>query len=350
MSVQFQYAGLPPAMARKMEAQGMPTIPQNASPDGQALPQVPAPQGMQMPQVPQMQQQQRGLPSIQQYMPQGMQGMQSGNPYMPQGMQASQPGTNPYMPNAANQYMPQGMQDQNSTVFNNIMQQMSQSGQGRRQAPQGNNMGMGQQDVDNPGGGGSGTKHSGLGSLSAKYESNGRADVIANNKGDLGGASYGAYQLSTTSGNAKAFANQYGGSLKGKSPGTAAFNAAWKAEAKKNPEGFLQAQHAYIQKTHYAPSVSNIKQKTGLDVSKMSKALQDVVWSVGVQHGTGGAGNLFRNAGVKSGMSDAQIIRAVYKERKNVAKYFGGSPKNIRDGVYNRFVQEEKQALAMLGV
>jgi len=50
-------------------------------------------------------------------------------------------------------------------------------------------------------------------------------------------------------------------------------------------------------------------------------------------------------------LTDAEIIRAVYAERgrDDGAAYFRSSTENIRAGVMNRFRQEERDALAMLG-
>lgn len=190
---------------------------------------------------------------------------------------------------------------------------------------------------------------SSLGSLSAKYESSGNPGTIANNKGDIGGKSYGTYQLTKASGHAQKFADKYGGALKGLKAGTTAFDNAWKAEAKKNPEKFKNAQHGYIASNHYQPAVNSIKKSTGIDASKFSVALQNVVWSVGVQHGAGGASNVFKNAGVKPGMSEKEIINRVYTERSKVNKYFASSSASIKKSVANRFAQEKKQALSMLG-
>src|SRR5699024_423611 len=81
-------------------------------------------------------------------------------------------------------------------------------------------------------------------------------------------------------------------------PGSASFTSAWKALANKDPEGFGAAQREYVGESHYKPAVSNIQQKTGLDVSTRSQAVQEVAWSAGVQHGQAGAGTLFSNAGV----------------------------------------------------
>jgi hypothetical protein len=188
-----------------------------------------------------------------------------------------------------------------------------------------------------------------LGSLSSRYESNGNPAIIARTKGDLGGASYGTYQLTTSSGHAQSFASSYGGSLKGKKAGTSAFDQAWKAEAKKNPAKFKAAQHSYIQNKHYQPAANKFQSITGINLSKMPKAVADMVWSIGVQHGAGGASSIFKNAGVKAGMSATTIISKVYNERMKVNKYFSSSPQSIKNGVLNRFKNELSDALKMLG-
>lgn len=188
----------------------------------------------------------------------------------------------------------------------------------------------------------------GLGSLSAKYESNGNPGTIARTKGDIGGASYGTYQLTTASGHATKFANAYGGALKGLKAGTSAFDNAWKAEAKKNPEKFKQAQHDYIKRTHYDPASNAFKSVTGIDVNKLPLGVQNMIWSIGVQHGTGGARNIFKSAGVKAGDSASTIIKKVYNERMKVNTYFKSSPQNIKNSVYNRFKKEMQEALKQI--
>jgi hypothetical protein len=167
----------------------------------------------------------------------------------------------------------------------------------------------------------------GLGSLSAKYESGSQGGgAVANNAGDQGGASYGKYQLTKNSGHAQAFAYSYGGKLKGKTPGTKAFDAAWKAEFAANPTKFTDAQHDYIQDKHYKPAVSAAQKATGINFAGQPKAVQDMLWSIGVQHGAGGTGSIFRNAGIKKSDSSETIIRKVYAERMKVDKYFSSSP------------------------
>lgn len=187
-----------------------------------------------------------------------------------------------------------------------------------------------------------------FGSLSRKYESNGNPGTVARTKGDLGGASYGSYQLTTTSGHAQKFANSYGGALKGLKAGTTAFDNAWKSEASKNSKAFNNAQHNYIQSNHYEPAANRFQSITGIKLDTMPKAVKDMVWSIGVQHGAGGAATIFKNSGVKAGMKAASIITNVYKERMKVDKYFSSSPKNIKNSVLKRFRNEMQDALNML--
>jgi hypothetical protein len=196
-----------------------------------------------------------------------------------------------------------------------------------------------------------------LGVLSAKYESNGNPATISTGTGDLGGKSYGTYQFASKTGSLLAFVNSlkatnpdmynqlYGAYTKGGIGFGANFDAAWKAIAAKNPAAFESVQHDYIQKQYYNPASDKLKE-IGLDLSKHSPALQDVVWSTAVQHGVNGAINLFKKIDLSG--TDADIINRLYDERSNVGKYFSGSSSAVQAGVKNRFAQERKDALAML--
>lgn len=200
------------------------------------------------------------------------------------------------------------------------------------------------------------SKGGGVGSLSMKYESNGNPGTVANNPGDIGGASYGSYQIATNTGTMKSFlsfvkqvAPKVAAVLTG-NPGTAAFNAAWKKVSSSNPKAFENLQHAFIKSSHYEPVVKRLAD-SGLNLSNRSKALQDVVWSTAVQHGVGGATTVIKNAlAGNPGMSDEQLIRRIYAERGagNGQKYFGSSSDSVRRSVVGRFQNEMKDALNML--
>jgi cell wall-associated NlpC family hydrolase len=203
------------------------------------------------------------------------------------------------------------------------------------------------------GGGGNVTVGGSLGHISEKYESGGKgAGTVGWDS--TGGYSYGTYQIATKTGTMSSFMNflkskypDYHSKLvAGGSPGSSGFTSAWKALAGSDEKGFGEAQRAFIGESHYKPAVSKIKQKTGIDVSTRSQAVQELAWSAGVQHGSAGAGSLFSNAGVNADMSDEDIIKKVYAERKNVNKYFSSSTSAVKQSVLNRFNKEEQDVLS----
>lgn len=139
--------------------------------------------------------------------------------------------------------------------------------------------------------------------------------------------------------------------LSGKSPGSSAFNSAWKSLAGSNPGAFEQSQENFIKGSHYEPARSSVLKLTGVDFSKRSSALQNVLFSVSTQHGPGGAAKLIKRAGITTGMSDTEIINRIYDERSadGGSRYFGKSSPSVRSSVVNRFKSERKDALNMLG-
>ncbi|MBL8917994.1 MAG: LysM peptidoglycan-binding domain-containing protein [Myxococcaceae bacterium] len=215
-----------------------------------------------------------------------------------------------------------------------------------------------------PGDGGP-TDISRLGTLSARYESNGDPGTVSSGRGDRGGVSYGMYQFATNTGSARSFADwlgrahpQLGQRLRGLNPGTQEFSNAWRAIARDNPQAFRDAQHEYIAGRFYEPARRNVERAVpGLDFGNRSRALNDVLWSVAVQHGQGGAATIFGRALAGkdvSRMSDEELIRAVYQERGKRTRggelyYFTSSSADVQRGVANRFRNELRDALAALG-
>jgi hypothetical protein len=203
----------------------------------------------------------------------------------------------------------------------------------------------------------------GIGALSHKYESGGDPGVVANNAGDIGGQSFGMYQLSRKMGSLKTFISnldEYGGA-KGKEwqqrlnaaySSESATKSVWQAIAKEDPKGFAEAQDNYAIDKYFKPAAAAIKNATGFDVGSRSTAVQAALLSTSIQHGSGGAKNVWSAAlkGDGSGMSDADIIEAVYNERgaNNGMKYFPSSSASIRSSVVSRFKREKQDALAML--
>jgi hypothetical protein len=186
-----------------------------------------------------------------------------------------------------------------------------------------------------------------LGKTSERYESGGKgAGTVSTGKGDLGGASYGTYQLASKTGTLDKFLQQsgYGDQFKGLKPGTPEFNAKWKQVAKDDPT-FGDAQHSFIEKTHYQPQMDKLK-KDGIDLSGRGAAVKDSVWSTSVQFGGGSSliGKALKGKDIKS-MSDADIVSAIqdYKAANN-DKLFGSSSEAVRAGTLKR-AQSEKAAL-----
>lgn len=208
----------------------------------------------------------------------------------------------------------------------------------------------------------SGTQLSTLGVLSAKYESTGNPGIIANNPGDPGGKSYGAWQLASKRGSVDAFliwlkgvnydyyqqlteAKRKDGNVFG-----ANFDKTWKQIAKNDRAGFLQVQHDYIKHAYYDVAAQKLKDKYRFDISTKSPALQNVLWSTAVQHGANGAVSIFAKVfkDVGKDSSDEQIITRVYDERQKVDIYFRNCSDEVKKSVYNRFLKEKADALKML--
>lgn len=198
----------------------------------------------------------------------------------------------------------------------------------------------------------------GLGKLSEQYESGGRgATAIGNDR--TGGYSYGTYQIATKTGT---FANYMSyiqpryteiynilsaaGGNAAATAGTAEFQSTWRGLGG-NPY-FAKSQHEFIQATHFDVLARRIRRETGLDVCEHSNGLQDVVWSVAVQHGPGSniVSRAIRSVGATA--SDADIINAVYDDRSRVDVHFAKSTTEVKASVKARFDRERKVALSMI--
>ena len=208
-----------------------------------------------------------------------------------------------------------------------------------------------------------------LGSLSARYESRGNPATIGWDS--TGGFSYGTYQLAANVGVMNEFHAwlarahpdlesqlKAAGGASAARAGTDAYKAAW-AQVMGTQEG-AEVQHEYAVIAYFVPGNRRIKDRTGLDATQRSVTVQNVVWSTAIQHGAGGARNIFQRALAALGYpsnevtvlqpTDAALTRAVYAERRanNGSKYFGSSTAAVRSSVVNRFHNEEADALRSL--
>ncbi len=193
----------------------------------------------------------------------------------------------------------------------------------------------------------------GLGGMAARFES-GSAGSSAVGWDSTGGTSYGKYQIASKTGTMNKFMEHLKATnpeayarLSKAGPADAGKDGAFAQEWKKLAgEGKLaQSEHEFIKKTHYDVGAAGLKDKNLQDMLGKSKALQEVMWSTSVQHGGGGASGIF-NKVFKEGMTEQDLIKAIYAER---GTRFGSSTAQVRSSVQNRFAQEQQLALGMIG-
>lgn len=203
-----------------------------------------------------------------------------------------------------------------------------------------------------------------LGALSERYESGGRGPgTVSSGLRDPGGVSYGLYQLASRTGTAAEFINAEGVRWSrdwiGRVPGTSAFSAAWQAVAARDGAAFAEAQHAFIERTHYRPVVAAVKAKTGLDLDLRADAVRDACWSCAVQHG--GAAKILAGAvaladggaGRAAAGYDRRLVEAIYAVRSDYVRRIAqtaqpGARRTLLELAEQRYPSERARALAML--
>lgn len=209
-----------------------------------------------------------------------------------------------------------------------------------------------------------------LGDLSAAYESNGRPGCVSSGYGDLGGISYGAYQLASNVGSVDAFLQwgiSYGGyytdyanSLNQYDVNSDAFINQWKYLASADPEGFLRMQHDFIKSEYYDRACRYLANE-GFHADNHSNALKDVIWSRAVQYGPGNVVDLFNEAlryvpgyteewnlsWVDALRFDYDLIVGVYESNKSDEWISPRLSYDVRQGVYDRMDNEKQEAIAM---
>ena len=201
----------------------------------------------------------------------------------------------------------------------------------------------------------------GIGVLSAHFESCEKGPGVIGYDHN-GGTSYGTYQISSRAGTMKHFidylseqAPDLANKLKAAGPANTGHTfgkmpSVWGKISTQDPVRFSKLQYDFIEKSHYLPAVQEISGRTGLDISKAPRALQEVLWSTAVQHGPNGASKIFTKAikraqAKNNGVKIAQLIGSIYDMR---AGQFGSSGPNVRAAVRSRFREEGRMALAML--
>ena len=201
-----------------------------------------------------------------------------------------------------------------------------------------------------------------LGDLSKKYESNGNPAAISTGIGDLGGKSYGMYQMSRNVGALAAFirwsmvkgyAFAYRLCNKYSQDG---FDDEWEKCAVEYEHTFSYAQHQYIKEEYYDVAKELLKASM-YDLDNHSDVMQDVVWSRAVQYGPYQIVEMFMEACkilghpnlsyVDSRAFDYNMIEVIYLEVCKSEEWSNGSPA-LRESLYARFEAECTDALARL--
>ncbi len=196
-----------------------------------------------------------------------------------------------------------------------------------------------------------------LGQTSAQFETSNRGPgFISTGQGDLGGKSYGIYQLSSTQGSLAEYVGQsakYGAEFKGLTPASAAFDAKWKEVAQRDPQGFSTDQHTFIKKEFFDVQNDTLKGR-GIDLSDRGRAVQDMMWSTSVQYRNltpnvvaNGLKDKFGEGYQLSSLTDQQIVGAVqdYKLKRNDS-LFSGSP-DLWPGLRERAKNEKTELVAL---
>ena len=208
-----------------------------------------------------------------------------------------------------------------------------------------------------------------IGSLSQEFESNG--DPAAIGFDNMGGYSYGLYQIATRSGTMKEYLeylanhpnsvyknfaetlNNAGG-IYGAMNRTSDFESAWKTLAQ-DPE-FSSSQSEFIGKNRYNKIVDRIQDIQGLDLQNRHPVVKDAIRSMAVQHGQAQIpihNALGTNSNISS-WSDEEIINALYDARTNyMANIQYTDPSDIKKRqniIHKRYPKERKRALEALKI
>lgn len=221
-----------------------------------------------------------------------------------------------------------------------------------------------------------------IASLSAKYESHGNPGIVSSGSGDLGGVSYGSYQLASNTGSvdsflawAKGYSNDalanYARELSKFTVNSQEFKDLWKQIGDVDPGGFQELQDAYIMDHYYEAAASDLRDNY-YEINKHSIAMKAVLFSRSVQYGPGNMVELFTTACERLGYPnlsyvddiafDSKMIEAIYdflveecdQAYSNGSYYHSpndwanGSYTVVKVGLRNRFVNEKEDALAML--
>ncbi len=170
-----------------------------------------------------------------------------------------------------------------------------------------------------------------LWSLSARFESSSQWPVAYNPDDNWHWPSYGTYQMNSEVWVHRSFIQKHG---------IADGRAGWMAAVQQyGHEEFQRMEHEHIKENNYDPMMRRI---TVNGKENFSMAMQNVIWSIGVQHGPWHRWllEIINTSGVVPGDKDSEatLINALYDKRERIWPA----------GVASRYIPERADALAML--
>ena len=160
------------------------------------------------------------------------------------------------------------------------------------------------------------------GSLSARFESGSKGSAAINPNDNGNGVSYGKYQINEGTKTFDEFIKFC--STQG-STGQEIAQQLSKTNGKERQQLWVKLaeagkiqdlEHKFIEEYKYGRALKLINDSSLKQLIEVSPTIQDVLWSTVVQHGEGGAEEIF-NKNYKSGMKPDEFVRAVYTTRKS---------------------------------
>ncbi|WP_019553640.1 VgrG-related protein [Propionispira raffinosivorans] len=203
-----------------------------------------------------------------------------------------------------------------------------------------------------------------LGALSAKYESNNNPARVSQSNGDGGGWSYGIYQFASAAGVVQNFIHwlcqhevpydEYGRQLAsaGDPSSDQSFVDKWEDIGNTDADGFAMLQDEYVKPQYYDAGAEKLIEWYNFDISQHSNALQQVLFSNCIQHGTYYGAQVFGDAAKfvekdLNSMNEADIINFIYEVKLTDMSWSSGSPQ-LRPGLFARWKNEREDALVLL--
>ncbi len=170
-----------------------------------------------------------------------------------------------------------------------------------------------------------------LWSLSARFESSSQGSRAYNPDDNWHGPSYGTYQMNSEVWVHRSFIQKHG---------IADGRDGWMAAIQRfGANTFREMEHQHIKENNYDPMIRRISVP---NKENFSMAMQNVIWSIGVQHGPWHSGllEIINTSWVTPGdrESEARLINALYDKRERIWPA----------GIASRYRPERADALAML--